>query len=564
MLVQRVFKSSSRRIYGEPERPVLGILAFEISRMMSKVVNIWHSVNNRQIARLREEIANSVGIHKLVSEDDDYLMDLALAEIIENLISVGKSVAMLGKKCADATYHNIESIFGDPSAVDPKWCGWQYRLKKMDRRVKKMEKLVAATEQLHSELEVLAELEQSLKRMRAGANVGKIKLLEFQQKVLWQRQEVKSLQDMSPWVRTYDYIVRLLLRSLFTIIERIKYAFGSNQIGNVDGIDCFDRNHADYLSRCNSMSGLVQSSGYSSENNESGGRVPRTFSNLALRADKNILKNRRSYERSPPPILCGKHQMKGRRFASVGLTGCMTGGSVSPVVETCTHSCGSSFRSYGGSEKDADEREDTCTICRSTTSTTVSFFNLKRLPLNAPPSTLGYAALPLHYANVILLIEKLASSPHLIGLDARDDLYDMLPSTIRSYLRAKLKTFSRMSASSDHNAALAAEWSSAIAKILEWLSPLARNMIRWQSERNFERQRVVCGSNILLVQTLYFANQADTEAAIVELLMGLSYLFRFGKDINEKPFRESSCSRAYDGYFFPRCNMYYDMIDHIQ
>lgn len=518
---------------------------------MSKVVNIWYSVNNRQIARLREEIANSVGIHKLVSEDDDYLMDLALAEIIENLISVGKSVAMLGKKCTDATYHDLESIFDDPSAVDPKWYGWQYRLKKMDRKVKKMEKFVAATEQLHSELEVLADLEQSFKRMRAGANLGRLKLLEFQQKVLWQRQEVKSLQDMSPWVRTYDYIVRLLLRSLFTIIERIKYAFGSDQIGNVDGSDCLDQNHADYLSRCNSMSGLAQTSGYCSENNDSAGRVQRTSSNLALRADKNILKNRRCYERTLSPILCAKHQMKGRRFASVGLTGCMTGGSVSPVVETYTHSCGSSFRSYGGSDKDAEEREDTCTIPTITS----TLFNFRRRLMNAPPSTLGYAALPLHYANVILLIEKLASSPHLFGLDARDDLYDMLPSSIRSYLRAKLKTFS---ASSDHNAA---EWSSAIAKILEWLSPLARNMIRWQCERNFERQRVVCGSNILLVQTLYFANQADTEAAIVQLLMGLSYLFRFDK---EKTFRESSCSRAYDGYFVPRCNMYYDMIDHLQ
>ncbi|KAH6788256.1 hypothetical protein C2S52_007808 [Perilla frutescens var. hirtella] len=136
-----VFRSSSKRIYWEFERLVLGILAFEISRVMSNVVNIWQSVTDRQIVRLREEIANSVGIHKLVSEDDDYLMDLALAQIVENLICVGKSVATLRKKCADATYNNLESIFDDPSAIDPKWYGWQYRLKKMDRKVKKMEKL---------------------------------------------------------------------------------------------------------------------------------------------------------------------------------------------------------------------------------------------------------------------------------------------------------------------------------------------------------------------------------------------------------------------------------------
>ncbi|KAK6140102.1 hypothetical protein DH2020_026100 [Rehmannia glutinosa] len=435
-----IWKSSRKSISWEPERPVLGVLAFEVSRLMSKVVNIWQSLADRQVVRLREEIANSFGIQKLVSEDEDYLMDLALAEIIENLVSVANSVAMLGKKCADAKYHNLESVCDDPGDIDPKWYGWQYRLKKMERKVKKMEKFVAATEQMYSELEVLAELEQSLRRMRAGANLGKVKLLEFQQKVLWQRQEVKNLQDMSPWVRTYDYIVRLLLRSLFTIIERIKYVFGVNQIENVEIRNDFDHIHDDCLIRSNSMSSLLQTS-----------RVPigRSFSNLGFGGDKSKSRNKKSHDRSPSSILCGKpHQMKGRRFAPVGLAGCMTRGNESPVIETYTPSCGSSFRSNSASQKDADEIDDICTnipiVYGGISSKNVSFFNSKRHLLNAPPSSLGYAALALHYAKVIILIEKLASSPHLISLDARDDLYNMLPSTIRSCLRAKLKIFSEI------------------------------------------------------------------------------------------------------------------------
>ncbi|KAK6140053.1 hypothetical protein DH2020_026188 [Rehmannia glutinosa] len=528
-----IWKSSRKSISWESERPVLGVL-----------------IKRRDCQLIRHPEA--------CFEDEDYLMDLALAEIIENLVTVANSVAMLGKKCADAKYHNLESVCDDPGDIDPKWYGWQYRLKKMERKVKKMEKFVAATEQMYSELEVLAELEQSLRRMRAGANLGKVKLLEFQQKVLWQRQEVKNLQDMSPWVRTYDYIVRLLLRSLFTIIERIKYVFGVNQIENVEIRNDFDHIHDDCLIRSNSMSSLLQTS-----------RVPigRSFSNLGFGGDKSKSRNKKSHDRSPSSILCGKpHQMKGRRFAPVGLAGCMTRGNESPVIETYTPSCGSSFRSNGASQKDADEIDDICTnipiVYGGISSKNVSFFNSKRHLLNAPPSSLGYAALALHYAKVIILIEKLASSPHLISLDARDDLYNMLPSTIRSCLRAKLKIFSRNLASSVYDAAFASEWSLAVARILEWLSPLAHNMVRWQSERNFERQRLVVGSNVLLVQTLYFANQEETEEAIVELLMGLNYLFRFGKEINENPFRESSCSRAYDGYLFPRDNMCYNMIDH--
>ncbi|KAI3447510.1 hypothetical protein Pfo_004175 [Paulownia fortunei] len=563
-----IWKSSRRSMSWEPERPALGILAFEISRLMSKVVNLWQCLADRQIVRLREEIANSFGIHKLVSEDDDYLMDLALAEIIQNLGSVAQSVVMLGKKCTDPTYHNLERVFDDVGEIDPKWYSWQYRLKKMEKKVKKMERFVAATEQMYQELEVLAELEQSLRRMRAGADSGQVKLLEFQQKVVLQRQEVKNLREMSPWVRTYDYIVRFLLRSIFTIIERIKYVYGTKQGGNVEGSKDYELINGGCLIRSNSISALRQTSVYPAETNLSRFAIPlgRSFSNLGLGGDKSKSKNMKSHCRSQSFIFSGKqHPVKSRIFAPAGFTGCMTGGSESPVVESYTPSCSSSFRSNDASLKDATKVKDTRAfpiLYSSISPTKVSFFNSKLRLLDAPPSTLGYAALALHYANVIILIEKLASSPHLISLDARDDLYSMLPATIRSCLRAKLKTFSKTLASSVYDAAFAAEWSLALARILEWLSPLAHNMVRWQSERNFERQRLIFGSNLHLVQTLHFANQVETETAIVELLMGLNYLSRFGREINQKPFRESSCSRAYDSYMFPRDNMYYKMIDH--
>lgn len=564
-----IWKNSRKSISWEPERPVVGILAFEISRLMSKLVSIWQSLADGRIVRLREEIANSVGIQKLVSEDVDYLMDLVLAEIVENLRSVAKSVILFGKKCSDSAYHNLESIFDDVVEIDPKWYGWQYKVKKMEKKVKKMERFVAATEQLFQELEVLVELEQTLRRMRAGAGAdsGGVKLLEFQQKVVWQRQEVKNLREMSPWVRTYDYIVRLLLKSVLTIVERIKTVYGTKQSGNAEGCNGFEHINNDSLVRSNSISVARQMSFYPSQSNSSRFAVPlgRSFSNLGLGGDKSKSKSTKTHRRSESSLFSGKqHPVKARLFAPAGLTGCMTRGSESPVVDSCTPSCGgSSVRSYDVSLKHAIEVKDTREVpvtYGGITSTKFSLLNSKRHLLDASASTLGYAALALHYANVIILIEKLASSPHLISLDARDDLYYMLPATIKSCLRAKLKTFSRTSASCFYDAAFAAQWSLAITTILDWLSPLAHNMVRWQSERNFERQRLVCGSNIHLVQTLYFANQVETEAAIVELLMGLNYLSRFGK-ISLKPFQESSCSQAYDGYVFPSDDMYYKIID---
>ncbi|CAA2973687.1 Hypothetical predicted protein [Olea europaea subsp. europaea] len=549
-----IWRSSRKSIALEPEKPVVGILAFEVSRLMSKVVYLWQCLDDRQIVRFREEVVNSIGIQKLVSDDDDHLMDLALAEILENLGSVAKSVTILGKKCAGPIYHNLERVFENPLDIDLNWNGWRYKLKKMERKVKKMERFVGATDQLFQELEVLAELQQSLRRMQAGAGLGQVKLLEFQQKVVWQRQEVKNLREMSPWVRTYDYIVRLLLRSIFTIVTRIKHVYGISHIENVEGINHYECIPNDCLTRNNSMSAILKLPPPPSENNLSRfpGPFGRSFSNLDLSCDKNRSRNKKLHTRSLSSLGCGIQQKtKSRHFDPVGpFKGCMTGGSDSPVVQSYTPLSIGALRSNGASKRYADETNDTNAV-----SGKVSFFNFKRQLLNAPPSTLGYAALALHYANIIILIEKLTSSPHLISLDARDDLYTMLPASIRSCLRVKLKVFSKTSACA-YDAAFAANWSFAVSRILEWLSPLAHNMIRWHSERNFERQQMVSRTNVLLVQTLYFANQEETEAAIVELLMGLNYLSRFAQEITEKPFRKSSCSRVCDGNMFPKDNFY--------
>ncbi|KAL2329108.1 hypothetical protein Fmac_022535 [Flemingia macrophylla] len=67
-----------------------------------------------------------------------------------------------------------------------------------------------------------------------------------------------------------------------------------------------------------------------------------------------------------------------------------------------------------------------------------------------------------------------------------------------------------------YDAPLAHDW--------KWLAPLAHNMIRWQSERNFEQHQIVSRTNVLLFQTLYFADKDKTEEAICLLLMELNYI----------------------------------------
>ncbi|GER40090.1 hypothetical protein STAS_16735 [Striga asiatica] len=502
-----IWRSSRKSISREPERAVLGIMAFEVSKLMSKVVSLWQSLTDREIIRLREEIASSAGIRKLISENEDHLMDLVFSEIIENLKSVCGSVILLGKRCADPRYHNLDQVLDDRGELDPDWLSSRFKPKKMEKNVKKMEKFAAATEQLYQELEVLAELEQSLRRIRAGPD---IRVLEFQQKVMWQRQEVKNLKEMSPWVKTYDFTVHLLLRSIFTIIERLTCVYSGTKQNN------------GHLSRSNSVR---QTSVYPSETNIFSYSLPlgRSFSSLGLGGQKTRSKNvkLKSHSRSRSSVFSSS--MRGRiSFAPAGFTGCMDRKtSESPVVVE------SSFRSAN----DPIKLKDILYGGGKTVKKVSMATNTKSRALNFPPSTLGYAALAVRYANIIILIEKLSSSPELVSLDARDDLYSMLPTAIKSCLRAKLRAFSR---GLGCDAAFAAEWGQGVGSILEWLSPLAHGTVRWQSERNFERQRFSLGPNVRLVQTLYFADRAETEAVIVELLVGLNYLCRFGREMNRK------------------------------
>nr|CAD1843901.1 unnamed protein product [Ananas comosus var. bracteatus] len=106
----------------------------------------------------------------------------------------------------------------------------------------------------------------------------------------------------------------------------------------------------------------------------------------------------------------------------------------------------------------------------------------------------------------------------------------MLPSSLRAALRKSLKSYVKSLAIYD--APLAHDWKEKLEKILVWLAPMAHSMIRWQTERNFEQQQIVLKGNVLLLETLYFADREKTEAVICELLVGLNYICRYEQQQN--------------------------------
>ncbi|KAL5746124.1 hypothetical protein ACOSP7_027270 [Xanthoceras sorbifolium] len=420
----------------------VGVLAFEIAGIMSKLLHLWQALSDKNIVRLRNESISLEGVHKIVSNDESFLLGLACAELAENIRLVAKSVSRLSKRCEDynlRSFDRLFEVFAD-SGHDP--FSWVLSVKDLEARNKKMDGYVTVSATLYKEIEELTVLENGLRKalqcnVDQNESTKEQKIIDLQQKVIWQRQEVKYLKERSLWSRTFDAVVSMLARPIFTILARIKLVFGINH------------GYPSYLPRSLSASATV----HPTEN-------PNTCSFVSgpLMKSPNL------------------HEQKKVELVSNG------------------------------------------------------FFESNSKLLKPPPTTLGAAALALHYANLIIIMEKMIKSPQLVGVDARDDLYAMLPRSIRSSLRARLKGVG-FSAS---DPALAGEWRTALGRILGWLSPLAHNMIKWQSERSFEQQNQVPKTNVLLLQTLYFANKQKTEAAITELLVGLNYIWRFEREMTAK------------------------------
>ncbi|KAG6477182.1 uncharacterized protein LOC122023278 [Zingiber officinale] len=498
----RLVRGGSKRKTEQGKSAVVGVLAFEVARLMSRAARLWHALADDCIARLRDELRCLEGMRKLVSDDDDVLLQFVLAEIMDGVGFLASSVSRLGRQCSDPVLQCFHAAIADLQVeTGADTYGFEYVGWKMERKVKKMERFVALGASLRDEIEVLGELEQAQRRILANPQATHL-VDEIDRKVVWQRQQVNSLREASLWVQDYDYVVRLLGGSLFSIVRRIRQVFGVQQRKEAikqSGV------HIPRLIRSRSVAGFI------SRPLVAAVEITRSENRLLDKADL-------------PPVPVWKQRNSRTNYLA---------------------------RDGGGGGEDPAKN------------LLLPMMDPRFRWLNAPASTLGDAALALHYANIIIEIEKLAVCPHLIGPDARDVLYKALTANVKAALRTRLRSLAKNFSSVAHDPILAAKWSAAVRRILECLAPLAHNMIKWQSERGMEQQSVASSSNVLLVQTLYFADQKKTEDAITELLVGMNYLWRYGREMNAKATTEGAGKRfSHLQYDFDSCPQvqFYDHI----
>ncbi|PHU21684.1 hypothetical protein BC332_06791 [Capsicum chinense] len=527
---------------GQQEKQIIGILSFEVANMMSKIIHLHKSLTDSEIIKVKNEIFKSVGVKVLVSDDEDKLLELVLVEKLDDLNRVATVVSRLGKKCSIPALQGFEHVYGDVvcGVIDVKDLG--FLVKDMEGMVRKMERYVNTTASLYCEMAVLNELEVATKKFQQNQHEESRKA--FEQKLAWQKQDVRHLEDVSLWNQTYDKVVELLARTVCTVYARITAVFGNAKregFSEKSGVIVAD-------SKVEVMDGefkkpvLRNSNGiYRSGSIERGVSGKRSMSH---NAQTKVGRNEGSLFGSENfSFACGMGP--GRLFMeclsfssgskmdfdndlgtddrSSQRSGCC---SVSSGTKREQSSISGSFnRSPGSVRFTGDARQ-----LKSCVSDAAKHGPKSRITLYAPPTTVGGSALALHYANVIIVVEKLLQYPHLVGDEGRDDLYQMLPTSLRKTLKASLRSY--MKGLAIYDAPLAHDWKERLEEILKWLAPLAHNMIRWQSERNFEQQQIVKRTNVLLLQTLYFADCQKMEAVICELLIGLNYICRFEQQQN--------------------------------
>ncbi|KAL4191413.1 hypothetical protein AMTRI_Chr07g29770 [Amborella trichopoda] len=555
----------SKKNCSKHEKQIIGILSFEVSTIMSKLVHLYKSLRDQEILRVRNQVFKSLGVTLLVSEDESFLLDLMCGEKLEELNHIADSISRLGKKCSEPALVGFEHVYSDllSNKIDVK--DLSFLVKDMDSMVKKMERYIASTCNLFSELEVLNELEQGVKKLQQqqGGGFFRENQRAIEQKLMWQRQGVRHLRDVSLWNETYDKIVGMLARIVCTIYAKIRPVFGFNYTGFLCGnenstigsvhsygslasgflLGNLDRRSGNIGVGSGDRSGpLIQGNGLHKRESFDGNR--RSTSILQESVAREEFHDSQDEDFSFP---CGSSP--GRLFMEC--LSLSTSGSSSSKIDTLqielqnraansglanchTNRAPSHFGAYN-----FPKLENSMDFCFSgeLNLNHISFgksgllkgvkLGPKSRFLQAPSSTIGGSALALHYANVIIVIEKLLKYPHLVGEEARSDLYQMLPTSLRACLRKKLKSYSKNLVSAIYDAPLAHDWREAMDKILKWLSPLAHDMIRWQTERNFEQQQFVSRTNVLLLQTLYFADREKTEEAVSELLVGLNYICRY-------------------------------------
>ncbi|KAG0477453.1 hypothetical protein HPP92_013910 [Vanilla planifolia] len=446
---------------------VIGILAFEAAAAMARLVSLHRSLSDAEVIRLRSDGMRSRGVAYLTSTDQLFLFRLACAELVSDLDAAAATVSRLAVRCRANSLLSFPSTYADVKAGCAATSATAIRalsIKGMERRVKQMEKRIATVEKLVREMEAFDEMEAAEKRMamKFGRHSGPIPLPSKQQMMTVDAQllfdDIKAQRKR---------VARLREGSLWNRTFDEVVAVMSRSVFAVFARICLV-----FGPFVTSLPPVLVSSGRMS------------FTPFSRKF--------RIY-----PRIGDRHHSSGPVQVSVLTTKEVAIRNSCPIIGR-------------GREEEPKLPRD----CKKV--------------LQPAESTLGGAGLAILYANLVVTAERLMK----IGSReeeaeegeveaAREEIYRLLPERMRVAVRWKLKERWRERGLVDSS--LAQGWREAVERILRWLGPVARDTVKWHDERMLDRsQRLNTKPRVLALQTLRYSDKDKAEAAIIEVLVGLS------------------------------------------
>ncbi|GAB2272556.1 hypothetical protein Dimus_007377 [Dionaea muscipula] len=501
-------------VFRQDKSDNLGILAFETAKAMSRLVSLYRSLIDEEVDRLRKRVIKSRGVLYLNSEDEVFLLTLACAERLEDLDRAANAVAGLGLRCSDSGLNQLDQVYRDLKLgyLDVDKLINQTTNKDMDKVVDKMEKLIATTSNLYSELQALSELENSERRIiewkKLNANSSDANFDLFDQKIAGQRKQVRHLKEASLWSQSFDKSVTMMARVVYYVYAKICHHFGG----------------------CISVSVLphIPTSSKDHHNNNNNNKPkPRKCPTHHIHPQKQKIK---TTSRSGPINIVSMPKVPLMRFLSRESRIFTGDDDQMDDFEAILFGINNNNKELSsGSQAQSHVKLQQQHYCSKN----------NKVFQAAPPSTVGGSGLAQRYANVIILVEKYMKAESVIGEQARENLYNMLPTSLRTFVKSKLRNaWKEMEMEEDRcgtggEMALAEGWREAVEGIMEWLGPIAHDTLAWQMERNLEKQGFDAKPTVLLMQTLHYSDLVKTEAAIAEVLVGLSCILWHEQRISE-------------------------------
>ncbi|KAI4356502.1 hypothetical protein L6164_000524 [Bauhinia variegata] len=471
----------------------LGILAFDAAKTMRSLASLYKSLTDEELTKLCRETIKSKGVVYLNSDDHVFLLNLACAERLEQLDLAAAMVSHLGRKCSDFSLNHFDLVYADlkQGIIDIRKL--EFRTRRIQKIIERMERWVSSTSNLHTAMEALDQTEASLKKVQRwkttgqhGHNNGGAANIDYlNERHAFIKKQVQHCKEASLWNRTFDKSVGYMARIVCVIYARICSVFGPF----VTGVTSLRKNkkndkirsgsnRPDFEATCFPYRTNLLSIEEKSQNLNrvsKSGPIPKTSKSGVIRFSDNLL--------------------------SISEGGSVGSGSPEPL----------------GFHADGEEITS----------------NNNRVFRMAPPSTVGGSGLSLRYANVVISAERCLHTPATVGEEARDSLYEMLPMRLRGKVRAKLRRHwlsgKKEMEEEEDGYSLAEGWRAAVEELMEWLSPVAHDTVRWQQERNLEKLKFDTNPTVLLLETFHYSDLEKAETAIVEVLVGLSCIYRYEK-----------------------------------